>query len=328
MKKHGVLDVVTDSFNLKDHGRSDGNNRNYLVESVKAILNNPFTKERLKLGELYGYFGHNRREMAGKLELNETEIIYRDSKPVVIDNIPACRTIDISVDDQGIVTYKQEILDTPSGRAVKALVDAGVGGWSWVTGGVQTIKGVIAKSFHGFDYVKHPSYISTSKQQMMFESTGCQTENELIEMMLESQGFDKDQGIKICAMLEKKTPSIIEYEELTQDVMMLESIINERDNVIKEYAVTHANRETFMLEALKNSPIIINQSVLTALTNMKDDNDCQTVKAFFESLIRDDLPLGSKHTDKVIPTERKAVDSEVLTHAVRYNQSNNPFNRK
>lgn len=331
-KKHGVLDVVTDKFSLKNHARSDGNNRNYLLESVKAMFNSPLVKERLKLGEIMGYFGHNRRAMAGKLDLDETEIVYRDGKPVVMDNVPACRTIDVSVDDDGIVTHTQEILDTPSGRAVKAMIDAsagGVGGWSWAVGGVQTIKGAIAKTFHGFDFVNHPSYVSLNKQAMLLESTGAKNQDDLLSMMFESQGFDAGQSHKILSMLEKNQVSYDEYNELTQDVLMLESIVSDRDEQIKKFVVTQENRSQLLLEAIGNSPIIMTDEQKQALINLDSENDVSVLKPFFESLAlaRTDLPLKSSNTVSV--KQNKSIDPLINDYVVKFsNKPNNPFQIK
>ncbi|MCV4783918.1 hypothetical protein OFM36_31255, partial [Escherichia coli] len=79
-----------------------------------------------------------RRQLTGKLEVPETSVIMVEGRPVVIDNVPACRTVAISVDDNGIVTHTQEILNTEPGKIVAAMIESRAGGWSWATGGRES----------------------------------------------------------------------------------------------------------------------------------------------------------------------------------------------
>lgn len=293
-KKYGVLDVVTSKFNLFDHGRTDGNGRGYLVNSVKKLIESPLYQERLKLGELYGYFGHNLRQMAGKMDLDEVSVIQYDGKPVVIETVPSNRHVDLQVADDGIVTHTQEILDTPSGRAVKAMRDAGIGGWSWAVMGVETAIGAVARSFHGFDFVKHPSYIDVDKQQAMFESVGVSSEGELLEAMFEQAGFDSGQSQKMLNILERRTPSILEYQAITQEVMMLESALSTTESQLAKTLVQEEQRSQRMFEAIKAAPIFTSERQLQALTDMATDEDKAIVMSLFESLAQgvSDLPLG------------------------------------
>ncbi|GAL07865.1 phage protein [Photobacterium aphoticum] len=106
----------TDRFNLFKDGRKLGaNKRNYILSSVRQMFESLQTRELLRTGEAFGYYGHGMREKAGKLNLREIEVVNVDGKPVVLQNVPACRTLDISVDDDGTVTHTQEIFDTAPG---------------------------------------------------------------------------------------------------------------------------------------------------------------------------------------------------------------------
>jgi hypothetical protein len=323
-----VLDTVTSTFNLKDHGRSDGNGRGYLVNSVRKLIDSVQFKERLKLGELYGYFGHNLRQLTGKMDLDEVSVIQYKGKPVVIETVPSNRTIHFDVNDEGIVTHTQEILDTPSGRAVKAMRDAGVGGWSWAVMGVPTALGAIARSFHGFDFVKHPSYIDNDKMQQLFESVGVNDEDALLESMFESAGFDAGQSAKLLGILNKRSPSVVEYEEITQDVMMLESALSSRESELAALLAESANRSVRMLEAVRASPIFTSERQLAALSNMATDEDKEIVAAFFESLSKSitDLPLAGGQRSSLSIKENRRNDSETMAHAVSFTGLNSsPF---
>lgn len=325
-KKLGVLKTVTKSFNLKDHGRSDGNGRGYLIDSVKRMRDSPLFKERLKLGELYGYFGHNLRQLAGKMDLDETTIVQFEGKPVVIETVPSNRTVAFDVSDDGVVTHTQEILDTPSGRAVAAMLDAGVGGWSWAVNGIQGIAGAVARTFHGFDFVKHPSYIDLEKQQAMFESVGVSNEADLYEKMFESAGFDAGQSEKLISLWSRRAPSIFEYQEITQEVMMLESALSNREAELARELTEKESRSIRMLEAVRQLPIFTTERQLQAITNMASEEDKQIVISMFEGLKNQfpELPLGPSD-NSTINMQRQLKPTPDADRAIMFDTPNNPF---
>ncbi|EBF2947688.1 head processing protein, partial [Salmonella enterica] len=187
-----VLKTVTDRFCLYKNARTGRQNgRKYVLGAVKAMLESKETQEGLRLGELYGYYGHGRREMTGKLELPETSVIMVEGRPVVIDNVPACRTVDISVDDKGVVTHTQEILNTEPGKIVAAMIESRAGGWSWATGGRQAGNIAVTTSFHGVDYVTNPNYVSLDHPASagMFESADAQS---LLAESLAQHGYSEE----------------------------------------------------------------------------------------------------------------------------------------
>ena len=84
-----VLKTVTDRFclySIARKGRQNG--RQYVLSAVKTMLESKETQEGLRLGELFGYYGHGRRQLTGKLEVPETSVIMVEGRPVVIDNVP------------------------------------------------------------------------------------------------------------------------------------------------------------------------------------------------------------------------------------------------
>lgn len=326
-EKVGVLETVTDSFNLKDHGRSDGNGRGYLVDSVKRVINSDFYKERLKLGELYGYFGHSLRQMADKMDLDEVTVIQYKGKPVVIESVPSNRTVFFDVTPDGIVTHTQEILDTPAGRAVKAMRDAGVGGWSWAVKGVPTAMGAIARSFHGFDFVKHPSYINVEKQQAMFESVGVDNEDDLLQSLFESAGFDAGQAGKLLGVLHRRAPTAEDHDESVMEIMMLESALSFKDKELATLVTENEQRTFRMFEALKALPIFTSERQLQALCNMTTDEDKEIALSLFESISKGfgDLPMGVGQSVMIKPASGK-VDEETQAHAISFsNLGLSPF---
>lgn len=116
-----ALRTVTDRFSLIDKIRrfTPQNDRNYLLRSVRETFASLETKERIQLGEMFGYYGHGRRAAyygkTGRLNLPEFAVVMIDGKPVTLENVPSNRTLEVSVDDNGIVTHVQEILEqTPA----------------------------------------------------------------------------------------------------------------------------------------------------------------------------------------------------------------------
>ncbi|EHX40133.1 pro domain protein [Escherichia coli DEC12E] len=84
------LNTVTDRFSLVEKIRkhTPQNNRNYVIQSVRDTFNSPETKERIALGEMYGYYGHGRRAMhynkTKSLNLPEVSVVMVDGKPCCI----------------------------------------------------------------------------------------------------------------------------------------------------------------------------------------------------------------------------------------------------
>lgn len=149
-------------YNLLDEGRKySGNHRKYLIENAREICYSPATRERIKLREALGYYGHGRRQIAGKMEIGETEcVVMPDGSKVVVDNVPSNVTLAFDIDKDGRVTHKQEILDTSTGQIVSNLQKNKVGGFSWACpgrdGGTQSA--TIMTGFSGFDYVLRPGF--------------------------------------------------------------------------------------------------------------------------------------------------------------------------
>ncbi|WP_147200809.1 head processing protein [Pantoea sp. CCBC3-3-1] len=308
-----ILKTHTDRFALFDKVRKGKqNNRNYMLEAVRAMFNNPETQEGLRLGELYGYYGHSRRQLAGSMELPETAVVMVEGKPVVLDNIPSNRTIELSVDDNGVVTHTEEIFDTPTGRIVASMLESRAGGWSWVTTGRDSPAVSIPKAFYGFDYVTMPNFISKDHPAAMHESAESRT-TAMTEALVGS-GFDNDSAANIVSHYDKLShhevmiESVLRVEQLetasleaagellaketqlAETTSMLESLKAEK--VMYESAADA--RKQKLLAALDKLPIFTNSSHSQALANMQTDADVEIVTALFESLARIDtstLPM-------------------------------------
>ncbi|EIH7792098.1 head processing protein, partial [Escherichia coli] len=221
-----VLKTVTDRFCLYSNARKGRQNgRQYVLSAVKTMLESKETQEGLRLGELFGYYGHGRRQLTGKLEVPETSVIMVEGRPVVIDNVPACRTVAISVDDNGIVTHTQEILNTEPGKIVAAMIESRAGGWSWATGGRESGKIAVTTSFHGVDYVTTPNYISLDHPASagMFESADSKS---LLAESLAAHGYS-DESVQAVISHYGKMAELEMMVEATERTAELETALLE-----------------------------------------------------------------------------------------------------
>lgn len=295
--------IVESSFNIFEHGRTTHNNRPYLLAAVKRIIESDKVQEALKLEELYGYYGHGKRQMAAKLTPSEVEVVTVKGKQVVIDQVPSNVCVGLSVDDKGNVTHKQRILDTNTGLIVDAMESSGVGGWSWAASGdANNFKG-----FGGFDYVKKPSYISNEKRtKLMLESVGVDTVDECIIHNLKEAGLSQEESQLIFESWEEKPEDNLHESTLKFQCLMLESVIENNEqhhaevvkdltNQIEEAKTWKTKREQLMLESLETLPIIPNDEQKAAFINMANEDDIKTVAKMFES-VQDNLltlPTGN-----------------------------------
>ena len=328
-KQYKTLMTHTDRFSLfKKVRKGKQNNRKYMLEAVRSMINSPETKEGLRLGELYGYYGHSRRELAEKVDLPETAVVMVKGKPVVLDNVPASRTIAISVDDDGIVTHTEEIFDTPTGRIVASMIDSRAGGWSWVTTGRDSPTISIPTGYHGMDYVQQPNFISEDHPAAMYESAEDR-ENKITDALIKHD-FTEDDATGI----------VKHYIEMSHHEMMFESIkrleqletaqlvaagelldkerqLKEKDTMLEslrsiesEAANKIAQRQIMFEKVLNKLPIFTNKRQREAFTNMETDEDFAIVDALFESLASP--AMRTLPVDKITPstTQRSSTPAD------------------
>ncbi|EAS5032346.1 head processing protein [Salmonella enterica] len=335
-----VLKTVTDRFCLYKNARTGRQNgRKYVLGAVKAMFESKETQEGLRLGELYGYYGHGRREMTGKLELPETSVIMVEGRPVVIDNVPACRTVSISVDDNGVVTHTQEILNTEPGKIVAAMIESRAGGWSWATGGRQAGNIAVTTSFHGVDYVTNPNYVSLDHPASagMFESADSKS---LLAESLAAHGYS-DESVQAVINHYGKLAELELMMEATERNAELETALLESQGRYLEAKANEEKAEQRIL--LLESAAGIRDDVLAAVQNeldklpifvtasqkeafkFKDPADARVVATLFESLIKvgaRHLPLTPPAAEPQKPASKK---TEVSSSMITFGKSTTPF---
>ena len=262
---------VIGTIDLAKHGRTKHNNRRYLIKAVQKIIASDTVQEEIQLGEMLGYFGHGIRAMTGKMKPSEVEFINVNGKMVKVDVEPSNYCLDVSCTDDGIITHKQRILDTSSGKQVQAMHDGKTGGWSWATSGKPHAINVLA----GFDYVNQPSYIDLEKQAM-FESIQSCTNFESADeyqMMLESLHAQNQQQITLT--------------DITLEKLMLEEMLKDSNTV-------NNTRKDYMLECVNSLPVMMTEAQKSALVNMTTQHDKEVVMQMFESIVNGQETLPSK----------------------------------
>lgn len=329
-----TLKTVTDRFSLVDSIRrhTPQNERNYLLKSVRATLTDPRVKEHIALGEMYGYYGHGRRALQyaknGKLTLDEVSVVMVDGKPVTLTNIPSNRTLQVDIDDNGIVTHTQEILDTDPGRIVQGMESSNAGGWSWATSGDDSSWRSVVTGFYGFDYVTTPNYISLDRKSLMLESNGERTAAMLTA--LREAGYSENTATDLCHHFEtmRKDQAMFEAVERTSflesqlwalqgQVQEMKERISNHNAMLESSGDLAVKRRRVVRETLDKLPLFISKEQRQALLRMESEEDAQVFAAMLEAVAGQaaaGLPVGGQQPHQPAPAKRnsEATDEDIL----------------
>jgi hypothetical protein len=261
--------IVEETFNIfKDGRRFNPAPQAFALGALKQVLNAPETKERIALGEAIGYWGHRPRELTGKMFPTEMEVVNIDGKAVVLTLEPTLRTLDVSVDEAGNVTHRQQFFDTELGRKAYALYKQGQGGFSWAMNG-RNGHGApsVATKFAGFDYVQQPNFIPLQRQTMLLSSVAQ-------GLSLSSDGVDeKSAGMLLSAFAREPEADAQQYSD------MLLSAMIEQDT----------KRQKLLERVLDKAPVFINEDQRRAFLRMANDDDAAIVGQLLSSLHSTDL---------------------------------------
>ena len=331
------LQEVTDRFSIFKDGRTLGaNGRKYMLESVQRMFASKQFLEGLRLGEHYGYFGHQARVRKG-LRVPESEVVVVNGKAINLTNIPSNITAACSIDDAGVVTHTQRILRSETGGAVTSLLESTAGGWSWAVGGVEQGAASIARKFYGFDYVTTPNYISLDRQGLMLES------NDSEQMMLESlSGVAGDAAGDLLSYWRNNQVEFAvmasEVEMLQAEIAMMESahvmsivtkselksVTEERDALKREHEALIISREEMMLEAIDSLPVFLSEEQRNVLKKADDkDKLVSLLESIGNAGKNGSLPLGGGEKHMVSMPHNKPVAA-----GVTLGKPLNPFKKR
>ncbi len=248
-------------YNLKDRMRRfNGSVRNFDIPRIVANINSQAMQERVKLGDLHGYYGHWPRTQFGA-EPKEGGVV--DGKIVNLE--PCFRTVHLKAYEDGTIEHQAEFFDNDPGRKAYAQSQEKSGGFSSVILGRD-------QSFHGFDYVLFPNYSGNRPYSMVLDSANEDVEQvvlvldeidtkngvapelqaDYIEYLLDS--IDQLKADKANLLSENKQLAVTLEETmchndlLTDDVLTLQNTIKQEKNKTKhdsltlDDAISQANR--------------------------------------------------------------------------------------
>lgn len=228
-------------YNLAERGRSvRGPARNFDIPALARMINGPDVQERVKHGDMIGYFGHWPRVKFG---LNPAEGGVVDGKAVSIE--PAIRTISIKADPDGWVEHEAEFLDTASGKIAARMFASKVGGFSSAINTKPVGDKAFPLGFFGFDYVNEPNYSTNRGYGIALD--GVFQEEDMLDAVAERQAL------------------------LDQCNSMLETMQAEYDRMAAALdAVTRENTYYIAQLAKREKPVAVLDGIMELTTNVID----------------------------------------------------------
>lgn len=316
------MEPIKCNFNLFREGRKyTGHHRNYVLESARNVCLAPETLERIKLREAYGYFGHGRRQLAGKLNLSEVETVkLPGGQSVILENVPSNVTTFFEVDEEGNVEHHQEILESNKpGQIVAGLNKSKIGGFSWAMGGTDggAYGKTKASSFYGFDYVLNPGF--SENRGFLLEDADANTRDIILENICQSGVDEKTAETYLDSWLASTQLQNVDLQEKLETAAIYEDHLREEtENVrvdleqvqgkLSAIQDVEETRRQIIMESAKSTRIAIPKDVLEAIIGMANEEDFQVLTQFFESASRVDLsglplPGNNRRMETITPKE-------------------------
>lgn len=214
------MTLVTDSitYNVRERGRKyRGVDRHLDTAALAKMINGPDVQERVKHGDLLGYFGHWPRVKFG-MTPQEGAIV--DGKAVVLP--VALRTVELRAEANGTISHKAEFLDTEAGHVAEGLYKSKAGGFSSAIDVVPRTSPAIPRGFYGFDYVYEPNYSTNRGHKVVLDSIGPELV-ALLDGVLEQAAREQDEMAAVFDSLHVQHLDVLSA---------LERTANERDELL------------------------------------------------------------------------------------------------
>ncbi len=317
--------IINCTFNLFQEGRKyTGHHRSYILESAIKTCYAPETRERMRLREMLGYYGHGRRELAKKLLLPEVATIkLPDGSSLLVENIPSNVTTAFEVAKDGTVTHSQELTDTDQGKAVAAMNASRIGGFSWACGGSDggALSATRVSSCVGFDYVNNPGF--SANRGYILESADAATRDMILESICK-QGVDEQKAESLlshwsataileAAELQERLEAAAIYEDsLREQLEGAGKQLQTATTILEEAKQAADKRKEIITECASKSVIAVPAHVLESMISMAGEADFHNIMSFYESASRVDLsglPLAG--ANKVIVKPHTAIKESV-----------------
>lgn len=312
-----ILESVKCTFSLLDEGRKySGQHRKYLIENAREMCYAPETRERIKNREALGYYGHNGRVYAGKMHIQEMEIVpLPDGTKTVIYNVPSNVTTQFDIAEDGTVTHTQDILETKPGQVVSSLNASHIGGFSWACNGTDggSTRPSNLKGFEGFDYVLTPGFTlnrgyvleSAQKQNILESISAILGQDQNAQEVFAGWQSDAEQSIKDLqfAVWENEAKYIDLKKQNANLQNQFAALTAEKQHIITESAALRNHFRDALGVLTDKLPFFIPESAMQAML----DGDFDRAKMLFETASHYDfsqLPIW-KH-DENAPAEKKS----------------------
>jgi hypothetical protein len=162
------------TYNVHARGRKAlGQDRFFDTAALAKLVNGPAVQERVKLGDMLGYYGHWPRVAFG-MATRETGLL--DGKVIALPT--ALKTIHLSADNDGNITHQAEFLDNAWGNEAAAHYDSQSGGFSSAIDAKPGSSPSVPTDFYGFDYVLEPNYTTNRGHRAMLDAVGAGNLNQ------------------------------------------------------------------------------------------------------------------------------------------------------
>jgi hypothetical protein len=219
------------TFNLKDRGyQYNGHDQSHIdMTGLINLINSPHVQEQVKNGILYGYYGHEIRQLYGMIP-PETVVI--NGKTIRIE--PCCRTHKIHADRDGTVTYQQEFLQNEAGEHALTNYKAKIGGFSHSFRSLRSADGSLKTvMFGGMDYTRAPNFADNLANGAMADTFNSLIEgqtlfdvNPTIAALMEQRIYDNYNNIQSELMTQSLL--LAQQEEITRSQAELEALKKQR----------------------------------------------------------------------------------------------------
>ena len=305
---------VTISYDVTKHGHSFSKPRNYNVQAIALMINDPKTQEAIKNGYAKGYYGHTKRNpnkgyLPSELDGNGNEVE------------PICMTTALSISGN-IITHTQRIFNTDDGCRVQQLILNGAVGFSnvWDIG---------KKKFFGYDVVVSPNFAGNrivvdsicegncaiSEDFYIDEVTSqlpTDEAKEALKYLLEKYG---DENITAINRLKSKSKQLVDEKD-TQENIALKYREEADENALKIVKLqqqvkelqTQLEKEQQAKEDYKaelTEEKILKDEIQAELDEIKEILKKEGVAVVEDSISFDDNPLNKilKPAKDAIPTD-------------------------
>ena len=216
-----------------------GKPRNYqrpaAMRRIVSAINSPEAQERVKHGDMVGYYGHTFRAQFG---MTPPESILVNGQVVMLE--PAFQTTHLVAHPDGTVEHRARFLENGPGKIAAGLFENRVGGWS---SAIDDIK----PEFCGFDYVQEPNFSSNRGYKRanldsvdggaIFDAVVVQSYNEQIRGM--------------AALLDSVTTA---HRQTLESLLRLQA---ENEELIAILAGGQSGEPTSIMDSIGEAPLIV-----------------------------------------------------------------------